>query len=143
MSAKPPSELLYDSEATLRLVDSAIEEIGDLGSDDSRPAAQRDASSLVQQSPLLGPAGQSDLLAWGHSEILGVLDSLRQSRQVLERGTQDITSQQLAYASAVMSAMEARLTTIARAFEPAAATLSREDSQAIADQVIAARRPTA
>jgi hypothetical protein len=143
MSAKPPSELLYDSEATLRLVDSAIEEIGDLGSDDSRPAAQRDASSLVQHSPPVGPVGQSDLIAWGHSEILGVLDALRQSRHFLERGTQDLTGQQLAYASAVLSAMEARLTTIARAFESSAATLSREDSQAIADRIVAARRPTA
>lgn len=243
MSARPPSELLYDSEATLRLVDSAIEEIGELGSDDRHPLSRRDASPLLQQTPPIGLVGLTDLLARGYTEILGVLDSLRQSRHFLERATieklhhthdklrdvssateiaatdilngldrangmideldalatgqgeaegrpaevrnalrdelfalmghmqfQDITSQQLSYASAVLTEMEERLATIARVldlsglgpsalapigaaarsaapsispsttYDPDATTQNREERQAIADQIIAARR---
>jgi hypothetical protein len=244
MSTKPPRDLLYDSEATLRLVDSAIEEIGDLGASDPQPLSLRLVSPAGQSPALpIGLVGLSDLLARGYTEILGVLDSLRQSRHFLERATveklqhthdklrevssatetaatdilngldranamvdeldalaaergdgderpagvrnalrdelfalmghmqfQDITSQQLSYASAVLTEMEERLASIARVFDPSglgpsalgaaagggaspsvssspavtfdpeATTQNREERQAMADEIIAARR---
>lgn len=194
MSNKPPSELLYDSEATLRLVDSAIKEMGELGGDETPPLTlEQRLQAVLTPGPAMGLIGLSDMLARGYAEILGVLDSLRQSRSLLERaavekihsthdklrevsdatetaatdilnglerantmvddldayaaehgepddraGTirntlrdelfalmghmqfQDITSQQLNYASAVLTEMEARLANVARVFDPAA-----------------------
>ena len=69
---------------------------------------------------------------------------------------QDITSQQLAHASAVLSKMETRLVTLCQLFDPAqgpgsaalevlgafddhATTSGREERQAVADEVVAAR----
>lgn len=235
MSTKQPSQLLYDSEATLRLVDTAIREMGELAHDDVMPLEERVPSAdAAGTGTALGLLGLSDLLAKGYAEILGVLDSLRQSRHLLERAAvekiqhthdklrevtnatetaatdilngldrantmldeldayagehgepdgrgaatrsalrdelfalmghmqfQDITSQQLSYASAVLTEMEARLTNIARAFDPTvfgrphldeatfpaagglvtydpnASTRNREERQAIADAIIA------
>ncbi len=71
---------------------------------------------------------------------------------------QDITSQQLAYASAVLSEMEARLASLCDlfdptqgtprtvlgaigAFDPLASTQGREERQAVADAVVATRPP--
>jgi chemotaxis regulatin CheY-phosphate phosphatase CheZ len=238
MSAKQPSELLYDSEATLRLVDNAIQDMGELDHDDATSLEDRVASAIsASNGTALGLVGLSDLLAKGYAEILGVLDSLRQSRNLLERAAvekiqhthdklrevtdatetaatdilngldrantmvddldayagahgepdeqgastraalrdelfalmghmqfQDITSQQLTYASAVLTEMEARLTNIARAFDPSvfgrphlddgavepgedgpvtydpnASTQNREERQAVADEIIAAK----
>jgi hypothetical protein len=237
MSTKPPSELLYDSEAALRLVDGAIKDIGDLETEEQPVAALRQLPKAASPAlSTLGLLGLSDLMARGYAEILGVLDSLRQSRNLLERATvdklqhthdklrevssatetaatdilngldranvmiddldaiavergdddksaqirtalrdelfalmghmqfQDITSQQLNYASAVLTEMEQRLAAIARVFEPGslgdepppdqpavvdetprnydpeASTKNREERQAIADSIIAARR---
>jgi chemotaxis regulatin CheY-phosphate phosphatase CheZ len=239
MSAKQPSELLYDSEATLRLVDTAIQDMGDLEQDDASPLEARLRAAIgAADGTGLGLTGLSDLLAKGYAEILGVLDSLRQSRSLLERAAveklqhthdklrevsnatetaatdilngldrantmvddldayalthgepdgrgastrtalrdelfalmghmqfQDITSQQLTYASAVLTEMEARLTNIARAFDPAvfghapldpgapaatgpvtydpnASTQDRAARQAVADEIVARRTGT-
>ena len=187
------------------------------------------------QGTSLGLLGLSDLLARGYAEILGVLDSLRQSRHLLERAAvekiqhthdklrevsnatetaatdilngldranvlvddldayasehgepddkastirgslrdelfalmghmqfQDITSQQLTYASAVLTEMETRLANIAKVFDPAvfggsrpegsasphtgpvtydpnASTQNREQRQAVADEIVATK----
>lgn len=235
---KPPSELLYDSEAALRLVDGALQDIGDIGVDEAQQGALRQVPNGAHAATGLAPLGLvalSDLMARGYREILGVLDSLRQSRHFLERATvdklqhthdklrevssatetaatdilngldranvmiddldaiaaekgkdqrssairtalrdelftlmghmqfQDITSQQLNYASAVLTEMEERLAAIARVFDssfvqgleplpeisvnngprnydPEATTKNREERQAIADSIIAAQR---
>lgn len=242
MKPKDPSELLYDTEATLRLVDSAIHDMGELGGandaieleiPDAPSSPQldvRDAPGSGPRSPI-GLVGLSDLVARGYSEILGVLDSLRQSRSLLkqssverlqhthdkllevnittevaatdilngleratsmvdeldalaegdgvERGAviraalrdemfalmghmqfQDITSQQLSYASSVIADMEARLAEIARVFDPTAiglaaphttlapaesydpeaSALNRAERQAVADAIVATKR---
>jgi chemotaxis regulatin CheY-phosphate phosphatase CheZ len=234
MSPKQPSELLYDSEATLRLVDTAIQDMGELDADEPPSIEQRLRASLTP-SPSMGLSGLSDMLARGYAEILGVLDSLRQSRHLLERAAvekiqhthdklrevsdatetaatdilngldqantmvdaldayaaehgepddraagirtalrdelfalmghmqfQDITSQQLNYASAVLTEMETRLAHIARVFDPAAfgvaptepaaaadtgpvtfdpnaSTQNRAERQAVADQIVATK----
>lgn len=223
MSSKTPGELLYDSEATLRLVDSALREIAG----QPHAASSPDSTSLP---PELGLTAAAQILEQGYRELTAVLDSLRQSRSLLERATldklahtgnrlrevstatesaatdilngidranglvdeldacaesddreksaqlrahlrdelfalmghmqfQDITAQQLAYASAVLDEVEARLTALARVFEvpnvslnsaaserpapaltfdPNATTAHREQRQATADAVIAA-----
>jgi hypothetical protein len=237
MSTKQPSELLYDSEATLRLVDTAIHDMGDLGAEDPPSLEQRVRAAMTQgRGTSIGLIGLSDLLARGYAEILGVLDSLRQSRHLLERAAvekiqhthdklrevsnatetaatdilngldhanalvdeleayatqhgepdeqgsnvrgslrdelfalmghmqfQDITSQQLNYASAVLTEMETRLSNIARVFDPAvfglappdsgdthdasqpvtfdpnASTQNRAERQAVADEIVATK----
>lgn len=236
MNAKQPSELLYDSEATLRLVDTAIQEMGELDGEQA-PSLEQRMRTAMSQTPgnSLGLLGLSDLLARGYAEILGVLDSLRQSRHLLERAAvekiqhthdklrevsnatetaatdilngldranvlvddldayasehgepddkasnirgslrdelfalmghmqfQDITSQQLTYASAVLTEMETRLANIAKVFDPAvfggsrpegsasqhigpvtydpnASTQNREERQAVADEIVATK----
>jgi hypothetical protein len=75
---------------------------------------------------------------------------------------QDITSQQLSYASSVIADMEARLAQIARVFDPTssgvsapvtiaaapdsydpeASPLNRAERQAVADEIIATKRAT-
>ncbi len=240
MSHKQPSELLYDSEATLRLVDSAIQDMGELGGDEPPPSLEQRLQAVLTPGPGLGLIGLSDMLARGYAEILGVLDSLRQSRNLLERAAvekiqtthdklrevsdatetaatdilngldransmvddldayatehgepddrastirntlrdelfslmghmqfQDITSQQLNYASAVLTEMEARLANIARVFDPAAfgsmperpvivaddsdqpvtydpnaSTQNRAERQAVVDQIVATKSST-
>jgi hypothetical protein len=234
--SKQPGEVLYESEATLRLVDSAIQDMGDLEAAPEQGLEDRLRTALNRGSGApIGLVGLSDLLARGYSEILAVLDSLRQSRNLLERATvekiqhthdkllevsnatevaatdildgleratnmvddldgvaaesgapdergagiraalrdelfalmghmqfQDITSQQLSYASAVLSEMEARLDQIAKVFDPsglgAAATLvpaapsqepvtfdpeastqNRAERQAVADAIVATK----
>lgn len=190
---KQPSELLYDSEATLRLVDSAILDMGELGDASEEPTLHERMRHALAKEPssTIGLVGLSDLLARGYNEILGVLDSLRQGRHLLERAAvekiqhtndklqevsattevaatdilngldratsmvdeldalaegdgdeksgivraalrdelfalmghmqfQDITSQQLNYASSVLNEMEARLAQIAQVIDPAA-----------------------
>lgn len=238
MSPKQPSELLYDSEATLRLVDSAIQDMGELGGEEpSPPTLEQRLHAAINPGASLGLIGLSDMLARGYAEILGVLDSLRQSRHLLERAAvekiqsthdklrevsnatetaatdilngldrancmvddldayagehgepddrasairnllrdelfalmghmqfQDITSQQLNYASAVLTEMEARLANIARVFDPAsfasaqeqmaggdggpvtfdpnASTQNRAERQAVADLIVANKSTT-
>ena len=88
MSPRPPNELLYDSEATLRLVDSAIEDIRELeprGPDfHSNPARWADARDLRAGSAL-GSVDLSDMIGRGYDEVVSVLGSLRESRSVLAR----------------------------------------------------------
>ncbi len=186
MAPKPVSELLYDSEATLRLVDSALDELR--GGERAEPARPAPAAPKPAGAQPLGLVGLTQLLAKGYAEIVSVLGSLRQSRSVLERaaveklqhthaklkevsnatelaatdildgldrsvalidrldgldGTpgesaevrgqlrdelfrlmgcmqfQDITTQQLSYASAVLTDMEERLAQLAQVFDPA------------------------
>lgn len=239
MSGKRPSEVLYDSEATLRQVDHAIQEMGDLVAEDDAPPAPpaRPPQAMVQErTQPIGLIGLSKLLERGYAEILAVLDSLRESRNLLERAAvekiqhthdklrevtaatesaatdilngldranviiddldayagahgepdargaelrntlrdelfalmghmqfQDITSQQLTYASAVLTEMETRLANIARVFDPAvfglenpyehptaaqagplnydprASTEGREDRQALVDAILSSK----
>ncbi len=221
MHSKTPDDLLYDTEAALRLVDSALSEIGHQSDE------ERDAEACVT----IDLEGAAEILKRGYHDIAGVLESLRHSKSLLERATldkiartgeklrevssatesaatdilngierattivddldacdetgdrdgaralrgalrdelfalmghmqfQDITSQQLAYASAVIEDIEVRLEAVAHLFElplhaatesgvsPAAAahfdpeaTISgRVERQAVADEIVAASR---
>jgi chemotaxis regulatin CheY-phosphate phosphatase CheZ len=226
MPSKTPDELLYDSEAALRLVDSALSEIDDRSDGERGAMNRRSALDLV---------AAAEILKRGQRDIAGVLESLRHSRALLERATldkisrtgdklrevsdvtehaatdilngierattivdeldacdevgnrdraqelrvtlrdelfalmghmqfQDITSQQLAYASAVIDDIEVRLAAVAQlfdhspqetdvlpassvlgaaapaSFDPEATTAGRVERQAMADEIIAASR---
>lgn len=124
MTARPANELLYDSEAALRLVDSAIE---DLRGADSRETTV--------------PVDPAQLLARGYSETVSVLGSLRESRDVLQKsgletahhpcqrtldGTNaEMITRRLDYASSVLAEIESRLAGLARLLDPAAFHLTR------------------
>ena len=188
MATRMPEHLLYDSETTLRLVDNVIDELQVM---EDQVTRSEDRVRVLAQSVDTAHAGITDLpaiLLRAYGEIQNVLDSLRQSRNVLERTTvekihhmhdklrevtsatevaatdildgldralllvdrlegeeapegdraeaigdlrnelfsvmgclqfQDITSQQLSYASSVLGDMESRLAQLAAIFDPA------------------------
>lgn len=89
MATRPATELLYDSEATLRLVDSALEGISDLRADRSGMESQMRAliGQLVDQPR--GLASLPQVLLRAYAEIMGVLESLKESRGMLERAALD------------------------------------------------------
>jgi hypothetical protein len=93
MTGRQPSELLYDSEAALRLIDSAIEEIGE--PDGRRAAETTDARS--------------------YGEVVALLGSLRERRVALERVA---PGQELAYARSVLTDLENRLAELATVLDP-------------------------
>ncbi len=98
MSARQASELLYDSEAALRLVDSAIEDIRE--SDPARDAA---------------------LLAHGYTEIVSMLASVRGVRAGLDLATPDaMQAGRLSEASTALEQLETRLADLARTFDAGA-----------------------
>ena len=103
MTVRHAKELLYDSEAALRLVDSAIEDIRDARPDD--PAGH---ANLREQLAAAGPAGLTEVLSRGYGEVVSTLGSLRQSRTTLERMRAPDISQQLSYASLVLTEMTTR-----------------------------------
>ncbi len=75
MATRPANELLYDSEASLRLVDNAIGEFGA-------------AASEEEVAPEVPSSGLSELpktLLRAYGEITGILERLRESRGILEQ----------------------------------------------------------
>jgi len=187
MAGKPPSDLLYDSEAALRLIDTALDELRG----ESFNAAESRRQELRAPSPLperiVGLGSVTRVLAHAYADVMGALGSLRETRAILEHVAadrlkstndklievssatevaatdildgieraialvdslarskadndattiaslreelfrvmgcmqfQDITCQQLAHASSVLSDMERRLVDIARLFDPTA-----------------------
>ena len=165
MNSKQPGQLLYDSEATLRLVDSAMREFGE--PEESRKSSV--APVVPASAPTLGLVAFSQQLERGYNELIVVLEDLRQSRALLERSTvesfghtqfEDIASQQLEQASAVLQDLEQRLAAILRVFNPNASVLAghqipprvlratsepnatisnREERPAIAGEIVATR----
>jgi hypothetical protein len=184
MTARLANELLYDSEAALRLVDSAIEDFREPEQRPAEPPHPGRFRDLLQSAGPLGLLAISHILARSYSEVVSVLGGLRESRDVLARTSadkllevttatevaandildgldrsvalvnemdaragegnsaagvelrnklrdelfsamsclqfQDITTQQLSYASSVLTEMEARLAELATILDPAA-----------------------
>lgn len=89
MATRPADELLYDSEATLRLVDDALNDIHDLHTGQEAMEAQMRAliGELVDQPR--GLAALPRVLLRAYAEIMSVLESLKQSRGMLERASLD------------------------------------------------------
>lgn len=126
MTARHAKELLYDSEAALRLVDSAIEDIRDARP--TEPAEHTDAREQPVVAAALENGEASAVLARSYGELVSVLGSLRQSRNILQHTTvakshsaqaEHITSQQLSYASSVLTELEARLAELASVLDSA------------------------
>lgn len=83
MSSRPNKELLYDSEATLRLVDGALADLWD-------PEAREAALDAVQKTlPATGAGLEAipDLLLHAYAEIRSVHRRLQESRSLLQQAT--------------------------------------------------------
>jgi len=110
MPPKTPDELLYDSEAALRLVDTALSEIGDRADEEAESTSPRSALDL---------AAAAEILKRGHRDIAGVLASLRNSRELLERATLDKISRTGDKLREVSDATESAATDILNGIERA------------------------
>jgi chemotaxis regulatin CheY-phosphate phosphatase CheZ len=93
MAIRPAKELLYDSEASLRLVSNAIGELG----------AGASSADAVNPTAL---AQLPETLLRAYGEITSVLERLRESRGVLEHGAVEELSRMNAKLSEVSSATE-------------------------------------
>jgi hypothetical protein len=131
MTTRPANDLLYDSEASFRLVDNAI---GDFSAD---------AQSLKQAAANLphGSGGLSTLpqtLLRAYSEITGILDRLRESRGVMEQAAVDRLTQMNDKLKEVSSATEVAATDILNGLDRSVAMVDELD--AIADKPESATR---
>lgn len=89
MATRLSEEMLYDSEATLRLVDTVLDELQELDAAVSRSEDRvRVLSTRVSQAHSRLEA-VPEAIALGSSEIRSVLDSLRQTREILESAELD------------------------------------------------------
>ncbi|MDP1859633.1 MAG: hypothetical protein Q8K82_13240 [Gemmatimonadaceae bacterium] len=118
MRAKDPSELLYDSEATLRLVDNAILDMGAIDADRQSTAEPAVRVADSRASSRHGGLGRADSVG-GNSELLSVLDSLRQSRFVLAKSPVDKIQQTHEKLREVSDATETAATDVLNGLERA------------------------
>jgi hypothetical protein len=130
MSPRPPNDLLYDTEATLRLVDSAIEDIRELdprGPDYHSGPAKWAASREPASGSALGARGLSEMVDRGYHEAMGVLDKVRESRSALARMAGDPTTSGdgTLRESAALAELEIRLVALVTRLELAARALDR------------------
>src|SRR5690606_33786692 len=87
MSNRAAEELLFDSEATLRLVDNVLDELQVMEAEVSRSEDRVRTLSVQIGRAHAGIADLPGILLRAHDEIHAVLGNLRQSRDVLERTT--------------------------------------------------------
>ena len=91
MTTKPANDVLYDSEAALRLVDSALSELRGIAPgvlEEGEPHEGADAAHRTAGEDDPGAlAALPRMLLKAYSEIISVLECLKQSRGVLERAT--------------------------------------------------------
>lgn len=140
MSSKQASDLLYDSEATLRLVDTALDSIREpedapdpLGGAMQRATAAS-TSARAQQYVVpgdggpIGLLGLSQILARSYSEIVSVLGSLRESRSLLERTAVDRLHHTHAKLREVSDATETAATSILDGLERCVAMVDQLDA---------------
>jgi chemotaxis regulatin CheY-phosphate phosphatase CheZ len=142
MSGEWGNDLLCDSDALLPLVETAIHELGDLQSAEASTLALRLRTALDFHRNT-APAGHivlTELLERGQGEIRSVLDSLAQSRHLLQRTavakihrTQDklreVSSATESAATDVLDGIE-RATEMVDALDAIAARASEPDKRA-------------
>jgi hypothetical protein len=112
-------ELLYDSEASLRLVDNALEDI--------QPKHEAQYTSLAAVS--LGLNEIPELLLRAYGELNSVLDSLRHSRDLLEKTATENLHVTHAKLKEVTSATEVAATDILDGLDRALALVDRLDTE--------------
>ena len=134
MTGRDVTELLYDSEAALRLVDSAIEDIRepDNASESIDPARLKELKEMLAgANDPHGLIGVSRILARGYAEIVSVLANLRESRGVLERATVDKLQQTNAKLREVSNATEVAATDIMNGLERSLGVVDEMDAAAV------------
>jgi len=106
---RPNDELLYDSEASLRLVDHAIEELSSSGAD-----LDRDARGFLDHM-LTQPGGFTELsrtLLRAYAETVGIVERIQQTFSVIDGAGIDKLQQMHGRLSEVSSATEVAATDI-------------------------------
>ncbi len=130
MPTRPANELLYDSEASFRLVDNVLNELR------SAPSAEAPGSLTAGTADDHSPVALAALphvLAKVYGEIVSVLESLRQSRDVLEKNTVEQIQHTHEKLQEVTSAIEVAATDIMDAVDRALGMVDELDSAAEAD----------
>jgi len=110
MSSRPAEELFYDSEATLRLVDSALDDLRLPPVVTPNDLAQEQKMSVQFDIRNVALAELPDVLLRAYAEINGVLSALRKSRDVLEQSTVEKLQQTSTKLQEVTSATEVAAT---------------------------------
>lgn len=130
MATRPADELLYDSEATLRLVDNAIEGIHGLHAEQSAMESQmRNLIGQLVDQPR-GLAALPQVLLRAYAEIMGVLESLKESRGMLEKAALDKIQHTNQKLREVTSATEVAATDIMDSVDRALGMVDELDAEA-------------
>ena len=133
MTARHATELLYDSEAALRLVDSAIEDLRTLPcttGTGEEPTANANLRDILSSSGSLDLDSLSQILAQSYGEVVRVLGSLRESRTVLERTAVEQLHQTHDKLREVSNATQVAATDILDGLDRAAALVDDMDARA-------------
>jgi hypothetical protein len=124
-------ELLYDSEASFRLVDHAIRELSASGAEPEGEATGVLADVELDAEAAMSEADRHRMVASLREELGGVVNQLQ---------FHDITAQQLKHIEMQLSDMNRRITQVLRIFAPPSGTMRfAENGQAVADQRFAIR----
>jgi hypothetical protein len=125
MSTRAAEELYYDSEATLRLVDTALDELRVM--EDQRTGADRGPFLAQERTEPAAGSELPDLVLRAYGEIQSGLESLRRSREVLERTTMEKIHHMGDRIRAVNSATEVAATDILDGVDRALALVDQLD----------------
>ncbi|HEX6632310.1 MAG TPA: hypothetical protein VF048_14515 [Gemmatimonadaceae bacterium] len=131
MTTNRALELLYDSEATLRLVDQELGELGDLaGADDAVGEVAESVSPPALLDEPIALAMIPRVLERANAEIINVLGSLRQCRSTLESATADKLQITHAKIREVTNATELAATDILDGLDRAQSIIDEMDAEA-------------
>jgi len=122
MSTRRTSELLYDSQATLRLVDRELDEIG-------ADAPARPPVTAAQATTALGLAALPYILERANAEIASVLLRLRESRTALRQATDEKLQRTHEKLREVTSATEVAATDILDSLDRAGSIVDQLDAE--------------
>lgn len=128
MAVRLASELLFDSEASLRLVDSAIVELKPDAADAAADAGAPETSLVAGRRD--APARLPQKLLRAYSEIGAILERLRVSRGVLEQASMDKLAHMHDKLKEVTSATETAATDILNGLDRSVAMVDELDQLA-------------
>ena len=128
---RPPEQLLYDSEASLRLVDHAIEELNDSGADLDSDARGFLAHVMAQPG---GFAELSRTLLRAYAETVGIVQRIRESTGMVDEAGVDKLQQMHGRLREVSTATENATTGILDSVTRALAIADRLDTATDAER---------